>query len=45
MKEKNDYSDSDSDSESDSEKKEKIDDDLLKISINEEPNKLINSNI
>ena len=45
MKEKNDYSDSDSDSESDSEKKEEIDDDLLKISINEEPNKLINSNI
>ena len=41
MNEKNDYSDSEN-----SEKKENIiDDDLLKMSISEEPNKIINSNI
>ena len=43
MKEKNNYSDSEEDN--DSKKKDIIDDDLLKISISEEPNKLINSNI
>ena len=44
MKEKNDYSDSESENNLEK-KEEQNDDDLLKISISEEPNKLIDSNL